>query len=104
MPFTDQNEVEFKVSPRYGNGFEHITIHVREYANFKARMAAVLIEKWGLVATAPDGEDSAGRAKLRRLSPEELVQEAVSTADHAVEEFRRRGWMLEVPPIEKEDD
>lgn len=48
-------------------------------------------------AGAYNGEDSAGRAKGRKLTPIELVNEAVEVADLAVEEFRRRGWVIELP-------
>jgi len=104
LPITDQTEIEFHSAPKYGNGFERVIIHPREYANFKARMATALIERWGLVAGIEDGEDSAGRAKFRKATVAELVQEAVATADRAVEEFRARGWMIEAPELKQSDD
>lgn len=53
------------------------------------------------MAATPDGEDTAGRARLRKTTPEELVSEAVTTADLAVEEFRRRGWMIPLPEVKE---
>lgn len=104
MPFNDQNEVHFYQTEHFRNNLKHVVIHAREYPNAKARLAIVLIEKWGLVAAAPDGEDSAGRAKLRKLSAAELVEEAIATASIAINAFRERGWMLEVPGLEEEKD
>lgn len=74
-----------------------VTLNALEAFDSEARMAAALIERWGCAAASPDGEDSAGRAKLRKLTPTELVNEACETAKIALEEFRRRGWMLKLP-------
>ena len=97
MPLTDQTETEFKVTSKYSNSGNMVMVHSRESPAWKARLACALIEKWGLVAAAPDGEDSSGRAKLRKLTPTELVAEATEVADLAVEEFRRRNWVTELP-------
>ena len=99
MAITDQTEVEFKVQSRYSNSTRTVSLHSREQPTWKARLACALIERWGLVAGAYDGEDSAGRAKGRKLAPIELVNEAVEVADLAVEEFRRRGWVVELPSL-----
>jgi hypothetical protein len=63
----------------------------------KARMAAILVEKWGMVAVDVDGEDSSGRSKARILTPDEVVSRACTTADLAYREFERRGWAHEIP-------
>jgi hypothetical protein len=70
-----------------------------EAAEWEARLACALIERWGLVAAMPDGEDAAGRAKLRKLAPAELVMEACETAQLAVAEFRKRGWVVKLPGL-----
>lgn len=72
-----------------------------EALDMEARIAACLIERWGLVAAQRDGEDSAGRARLRKLTPQELVAEACETAQLACDEFRRRGWVLQLPTHEE---
>ncbi len=56
-----------------------------------------LIERWGIVAAAPDGEDSAGRVKVRLATPEEIVARACQTAQIAMEQFAHKGWLLDVP-------
>lgn len=65
----------------------------------EARLAMELIARWGLVAAAPDGEDSSGRSKARLQTPEELVTGACETAERAFIAFRTRGWMLDVPSL-----
>ena len=69
--------------------------HVLASPDPRARMAIDLIDKWGMVAATSDGEDSAGRAKLRLLAPDEMVQRACDTAALAMEAFRARGWMVD---------
>ena len=63
----------------------------------KARFAMSCIERWGMVAAEPDGEDSQGRAKLRRLTAGEVAKHACDCADLAFSEFHARGWLVEVP-------
>src|SRR5262252_4506659 len=78
-------------------GEPKITIHESQAPNFEARIALSLVERWGLVAADVDGEDTAGRSKLRRLTPHELTRDACETAAGLVAEFERRGWMVELP-------
>lgn len=84
----------------FGSGIKgHNTpvIHHTKAVHGPGRMAALLIERWGIVACELDGEDSAGRAKLRRMTVSELVTNACDTADAAWNEFEARGWLLEIP-------
>jgi hypothetical protein len=67
--------IEVKVSRQFRDD-PKLVIHDTEYPNFEARLAATLMERWGMVAGEPDGEDSAGRAKLRLSTPQELAQRA----------------------------
>lgn len=76
-------------------------IHPSEQANFEADMALRFIERWAMVAATPDGEDDAGRQKLRRLTPRELVDHACATAKMLYEEFESRGWLIEIPPLDE---
>lgn len=76
---------------------ETVVVYPLRMPNTEARMATAFIERWGMVAARPDGEDSAGRQKLSLLTPEELVGRACATAKLACQEFEKRGWMLHVP-------
>jgi len=76
------------------------------YLEAKGQMATALIERWGLVAAEDGGEDGASRAKLRLMTPEEVVQRACDTAHLAIESFKSRGWLHEVPldPFNQDED
>jgi hypothetical protein len=80
---------------RYGD--EGVVYHSMETLSDKARMASTFIERWGMVAGRPDGEDSAGRQRLSLLTPSELVQRACQTVDALYAEFQSRGWTVKVP-------
>lgn len=60
-------------------------------------LAENLLAKWGMVAATEDGEDSAGRQKMRLQTPEELAVRACDAADAIFAEFERRGWLIDVP-------
>jgi hypothetical protein len=84
----------------YGEGIDGHTLpmlHKVKEMQGSARLACALIERWGIVAAEVDGEDSAGRSRLRRLTPDELVKNACETADAAMNEFEKRGWLIEIP-------
>lgn len=70
-----------------------------------ADLALRMIERWGVVACESDGEDSAGRQKLRMISEEDVVQRACRIAELSMAEFSKRGWVLNLPePTVKDDD
>lgn len=45
-----------------------------------------------MIAAQSDGEDSAGRSKLRLQTPQELVERACNVAGLMYEEIKARGW------------
>lgn len=63
--------------------------------DMNAQIAFALIERWGMIAAMPDGEDSAGRQKFRLQTPEELVARAFTVATDAVGYATRRGFVIE---------
>lgn len=85
----------FETEHRWNRG--EVTVYRTLATNLKADMAMRMIERWGSVAGIPDGEDSAGRQKLRLQGVDEIVKYACDAADRCVEEFRARGWLLELP-------
>ena len=95
-------DVISKKIDRYDTGREpHCTVYNLEFESREARFAMACIERWGMVAGEIDGEDSAGRSKLRRLSVEEVVTGACDTAHRAYEEFEKRGWLIPLPGYEE---
>lgn len=86
-------------------------LHMVEFVVYKtkheqppARLAAEFISRWGMVAAVPDGEDSAGRSKLRLATPEEIVTRGCETAAALWEEFQKRGWLLDFPAPSEETE
>jgi|SRR5215207_1790089 len=100
----NSGEVEIVSRDRYSNVRNETVLNSLVHANFRARMATALMEKWGLVAGVPDGEDTTGRSKLRLLSPKEIVERAVETADMAVSTFERLGWLDRLPSISEMEE
>lgn len=76
---------------------EEKVIEFGESLNMEAHLAFLLISKWGMVAASPDGEDSAGRAKIRPSTPDELVTLAIDTSHAFYERVRALGWTVAVP-------
>ena len=98
------NEIDMTVltgiEQTYGGGFighQHPVLYFTKQPQPIAKFAMALSERWGIVACEIDGEDSAGRSKLRRLTPDELAQTACETASALWDQFNARGWMTEVP-------
>ncbi len=77
---------------------EQPVLYSSEMPEPEATFAMQMLERWGMVAAMDDGEDSAGRQKIRVATPEELVWRACTVAEVAFAEFDRRGWMLKLPP------
>ena len=65
-------------SPRY-------VTHAEEFSGPEMVLAEKLVEKWGMVAAFPHGEDSAGRQRLRIMTPIEVADRALETAQRLVE-------------------
>jgi hypothetical protein len=105
--FKIADEVEYQYRDRLVDSRQIVEKPMR-FATQEARLATVLIEKWGMVAGQPDGEDSAGRAKFRIMTPDDVVSRACNVAERAVQAFKRRGWLVPLPDFEelesKQDD
>ncbi len=62
-------------------------------------LAMNLIERWGLVAAMPDGEDSSGRTRLRLPTANELVTRAFDIAEATLAECSKRHHMVAIPDL-----
>ncbi len=102
MSETTGKLIDYIVQPTY-NGAE-IKIVRLAVPTPQAELAMTLIERWGIVAGDVDGEDSAGRQKVRLQTVEELIERACKTAEAAMAEFQNRGWMMAIPKPDPEDD
>ena len=70
----------------------------------RAKFAMQCVERWAMVAATPEGEDSAGRAMLRRLTPDELVEHAMNVSEKLCDAMSDRGWFVEIPSLEESKD
>lgn len=66
-----------------------------------AHTALCLLERWALATAAVDGEDSAGRQKLRAETPEETVDRAFAIAEAWVKRAVGGGHLKDLGPLEK---
>lgn len=80
-------------------GMPHVFQHDTDHLNTKARIAIEMLQRWGMVAAEPDGEDSAGRAKLMLQPVNELVLRAVETVDVAFAAFEEKDWIIKLPSL-----
>lgn len=92
--------VEFTAFDNY-QGPAAWAINKREMMTPEAEFAWHFIEKWGMVAGVPDGEDSAGRQKLRVATPAEIVQRATETAEGFWQAIQAKGWVQDIPSQEE---
>ena len=80
-----------------------IVTHETEIMEFEAKFALAVMEKWGMVAAMPDGEDSSGRQQLRLATPEELVARAFAIAKLAFQRTRDDSLMVAIPEFFDKD-
>lgn len=91
---------QMKVIEKYGRNSEKtILTHETEMLTMEGRMAFCLIEKWGMVAATVNGEDSAGRSQIIELTPDQVVDRAVSITEKALAAFRSKEWIVQGPDI-----
>jgi hypothetical protein len=93
----DDYDINYAVG-KYGD--KGIVVNTKINLDNRARLAAAFSEKWAMVAVEPDGEDSAGRQKVRRLTPEELAKHACDTVTALYSQFAQRKWTLHIPSYE----
>lgn len=99
------DDIAYSVEHRYGkNVLAEVHVTRLEHPNWEARMACILIEKWGPVMAKHAGSDPTGRAFMKELHPTEIVEKCCDTAQLAVAEFRRRGWIMEIPSMEEAEE
>ena len=78
-----------------------VLIHEEEHLALGGRIMAALLEKWGMVAAMDDGEDSAGRQKLRLATPTEIVDRAEKITHLMLERAKSFDWIIKIPTLEE---
>lgn len=93
------------VTRTFGRNAEKIVmVEPSHEPDIRAKFALNLIQEWGKVPFAEDGEDSAGRQKAKRIDAAELVDTAVEAAELAFKVLFYKGWMVEMPPLNLTDE
>lgn len=95
--------VQYKIKNNFSNSHNEIMIHETEALDLRAEFACKLLSHLAVVAAEIDGEDSAGRSKIRLMTPAELAQRACAIAQLSFEQFEMRGWIVRLPGIEALD-
>ena len=90
--------LDSRIANRYNTN--NIVLHESEHFEQEAKIVIDLVTRWGMVAAIEDGEDSAGRQKLRLMLPVELVARAFETADLVMVLARSRGLVHIGPSME----
>ena len=94
-----EERIEIRDPTDYGLG--EINVIAGKALTSTARLAEQLAERWGMVAAEDDGEDSAGRQKVRLATPIEVIERACAVASLLHAEFTARGWYVEIPTREE---
>lgn len=76
---------------------EKIEMRHSHSPNLAGEIAERLCSHIAMIAAVNNGEDSAGRAVARLLTPGEVAQRACNIAENLVSEFEERRWLVEVP-------
>lgn len=82
----------------------HLVVHETEHLTVRGRAVLALLEKWGMVQGADNGEDSAGRAKIGLMPVQETVQRAVEMVNCAFKELEKREWILQAPTFSEMEE
>lgn len=96
--------LESKIKGRYSPDAQSIVIAENEHLEGEAKAALSFIERWGLVMGIDDGEDSAGRFKIRLMTPDELVERAFAIAHIAFVTARSKGLVHQTLPLSELED
>jgi hypothetical protein len=77
--------------------YEYAHIHKTAMPHTVGLVALDIVKAHAMIAAIPDGEDSAGRAKLRLPTADELTTRACDIAAEMWIQFQKRDWMFDVP-------
>ena len=80
--------------------FQGVIFHNRKRLSIKGEIASRLMEHFAIVAAQEDGEDSTGRRAFKLQTPEQVVSRACDIAENLVNEFEKRGWIIDIPAYE----
>ena len=90
--------MKYRISDRLEYEKE-VKLYYTEAPNQECQFALQMLERFGLIAARPDGEDTAGRQKGELLPVADTVARAFDLAEEAFRVARARGLMLTLPDL-----
>lgn len=90
--------IEFEVTGNYEDT-PRLCVHTLEHDTPTAALAKDIAVRWALVVAIPDGEDSAGRQKLRMPTAVELADRASDIAETLMAKLKLKGHIISVPSL-----
>lgn len=87
----------------YGGGTE-VKVAGSECPLPAATLAMEIATRCALIAAIPDGEDSAGRQKLRLPTADELAVRSCEIAAALFAQFQSREWIMDLPAPKTETE
>lgn len=91
------NNIKVYEEPNEFGGGTHLIIHEQKVLDSQARIAVDLVKHLAIATAMPDGEDSAGRQRLRLMDPELVASRACDIASLLWKEFTDRQWLVDSP-------
>lgn len=91
--------MKYRITTEHNYGDKKVTLYRTETPTMEGEFGMQLVSHFGLIAGDWDGEDSAGRAKARLLTPTEAVARAFDLAAEAFRVMRERGMLVQLPDL-----
>ena len=88
-----------RITDVHDYGDKKVVMFHTEMPNSEGTFAMQLVERFGMVAGEWDGEDTAGRAKARLMTPAETVARAFAIAAESFRVMRERGMLVPLPDL-----
>lgn len=91
--------MKVRITDEHNYGDKKVVMFHTEAPNYEGQLALELLNRFGLIAGAPDGEDSGGRQKSKLLPVDETVARCFELAREAMRMLRERGLMVALPDL-----
>lgn len=91
--------MKVRICSEHDYGSKQVKVFQTEMPNAEAQFAMALVERFGLIAAEPDGEDSSGRQKGQVMPVAAVVARAFDLAQASFDAARERGWMVTLPDL-----
>jgi hypothetical protein len=93
MPVSDKYELIIEDEP---SDRKHVEFHPLVDSPNGSRWVESMIMLFASISV-PDGETSAGHQRFRRLTEDEIIEQAFSLAERTLDEMVKRGWAFKIP-------